>query len=320
MIISRTPLRISFVGGGSDLPAFYKHEMGAVVSATINKYIYIAVNKKFDNKIRASYRITEIVDDVNDLKHGLIRESLKMAGLDGGIEITSIGDIPAGTGLGSSSSYTIGLLNALYAYQGILLPPDELARKACQIEIDICGKPIGKQDQYAAAYGGMNYIEFRANRVTVCPVGYFPNARDFLLFYLGEQRSANGILAVQQELLAADEEKRVVTRRMALLAQQMDIFLRNGYEDKFGELLHQNWMLKKSLAPNISNPQIDKCYEIAKIYGAKGGKLCGAGAGGFLLLYVSPSRQHTVKEALSELKQVPFEFEPRGSAIIYNGA
>lgn len=319
MIISRTPLRISFAGGGSDLPAFYEQERGAVLSTTIDKYIYITVNRKFDDKIRVSYSVTEIVDDVNDLKHELVREAIKMAGLDGGLEITSIGDVPAGTGLGSSSSYTVGLLNALFAYQGILLTPRELAEKACQIEIDICGKPIGKQDQYAAAFGGLNYIEFHPNRVTVCPIGNFPRVGNLILFYLGSERSADEILAEQQDLVQSDEQKRTNTRRMVYLAQVMDSWLRDGYVEKFGDLLHRAWLLKKTLSPHISNPEIDKWYDLARQYGADGGKVCGAGGGGFLLLYAPQGHHVAIKEALHDLEYIPFNFEPRGSAIIYNG-
>jgi D-glycero-alpha-D-manno-heptose-7-phosphate kinase len=316
MIISRTPLRISFVGGGTDLPAFYKHDKGAVVSATIDKYIYITVNGRFDNSIRASYSVTEIVTEVDQLKHELIREAIKMAGLDGGLEITSIGDVPAGTGLGSSSSYTVGLLNALYAYQGVLLPPDMLAKKACQIEIDICGKPIGKQDQYAAAFGGLNYIEFYKDRVTVCPIPNMKVVNNCLLFYLGSVRSADEILEDQRGRLA---EKEAVYRKMAVLAAQMDVFLRNGV-DKTGMFLHQNWELKKTLSPLISNPRIDEYYERARKAGAEGGKVSGAGGGGFLLLYAPKNRHSAIKEALSDLRHLPFRFESRGSVIIYNGA
>jgi len=315
MIISRTPLRISFVGGGTDLPAFYRHDKGAVVSATIDKYIYITVNKRFDNSIRASYSVTEIVTEVDQLKHELIREAVKMAGLGGGLEITSIGDVPAGTGLGSSSSYTVGLLNALYAYQGVLLPPDMLAKKACQIEIDICGKPIGKQDQYAAAFGGLNYIEFYKDRVTVCPVPNMKMVGNCLLFYLGGVRSADEILEDQRGRLV---EKEAAYRKMAVLAAQMDVFLRNGV-DKTGMFLHQNWELKKTLSPLISNPRIDEYYERARKAGAEGGKVSGAGGGGFLLLYAPKNRHSAIKETLSDLKHIPFRFESRGSTIIYNG-
>src|SRR5664280_1298428 len=195
MIISRTPLRVSFAGGGSDLPAFYQHEPGAVLSTTIDKYIYITVNRKFDRRIRASYSVTEIVDTVGELKHELIREGLRLVGLDGGIEITSISDVPSeGTGLGSSSTYTVGLLNALYAYKGQHVDAERLGREACRIEIDICGKPIGKQDQYIAAYGGMQFIQFNPDgSVFVDPVVCLPETKKrlqerLLLLYTGMVR------------------------------------------------------------------------------------------------------------------------------------
>ena len=226
MIISRTPLRISFAGGGSDLPAYYHKETGAVLSTSINKYIYITVNKKFDNMIRASYSITEIVDQVEDLRHELIREALHLVAPPNGIEITSISDIPSqGTGLGSSSTYTVGLLNALYAHIGRHAGAEQLAQEACFIEIERCGKPIGKQDQYIAAYGGLQYIQFNSDEsVFVDPVICLLDTkielqRRLLLLYTGLTRSANGILHEQSKNTESDDEKRATLRRMTRLAQ-----------------------------------------------------------------------------------------------------
>lgn len=324
MIISRTPLRISFAGGGSDLPAYYRHEPGAVVSTAIDKYIYITVNRKFDNKIRASYSVTEIVDSVSELRHELIREALKLTGLCSGIEITSISDIPSqGTGLGSSSTYTVGLLSALYAYSGRSVGAERLAREACHIEIERCGKPIGKQDQYIAAYGGLKYIQFNPDESTfVDPIVCNPKTKErlqehLLLLYTGMTRSANGILREQQANTASDAERRQALRNMVRLAEDMRAALCRDDLDSFGEMLHRGWLEKKKLASGISNGAIDHWYEEARRHGALGGKITGAGGGGFLLLYAPPERHPEIVQALSDLRPVPFRFEPQGSKIIY---
>jgi D-glycero-alpha-D-manno-heptose-7-phosphate kinase len=324
VIISRTPLRISFAGGGSDLPAFYRQTPGVVVSTSINKYIYITVNKKFDRQIRASYSITEMVDSVDELKHELIREALRLVGLDGGIEITSISDIPSmGTGLGSSSTYTVGLLNALYAYRGQHVGAERLAREACQIEIDLCGKPIGKQDQYIAAYGGFQNIRFNSDEsVFVNPVIFAPETKlglqnNLLLFYTGITRSADKILEEQTSNTYNSLEKRDVLQRIVAIAQDMRSALVANDLSSFGELLHQGWMAKKQMASGISTPDIDEWYQQALAHGAIGGKITGAGGGGFLMLY-APKSQHTeIKQALYALQPIDFHFEPQGSRIIY---
>jgi D-glycero-alpha-D-manno-heptose-7-phosphate kinase len=324
MIISRTPLRISFAGGGSDLPAFYHKETGAVLSTSINKYIYITVNKKFDRKIRASYSITEIVDQVEDLRHELIREALHLVAPPNGIEITSISDIPSqGTGLGSSSTYTVGLLNALYAHIGRHAGAEQLAQEACFIEIERCGKPIGKQDQYIAAYGGLQYIQFNSDEsVFVDPVicqldTKIELQRRLLLLYTGLTRSANGILHEQSKNTESDEEKRATLRRMTHLAQELRQALQLNDLNGFGEVLHQGWIEKKKLASGISNPKIDTWYETARQRGAIGGKVLGAGGGGFLLLYAPPECHEEIMRALPELQAVNFNLEPQGSKIIY---
>jgi len=324
MIISRTPLRVSFVGGGSDIPAFFEQEPGAVVSTTISRYIYITVNRKFDHKIRASYSRTEIVDSVEELRHELIREALKVTGISGGIEITSISDIPSqGTGLGSSSVYTVGLLNALYAYRGHFAGAERLAREACQIEIDRCGKPIGRQDQSVAAYGGLNYIRFNPDgSVFVDPIICAPETRQqlqqwLLMLYTGMTRRADGILAEQSLNSLSNEETRASLRRMVALAGQMRDALNGNELSGFGEVLHANWMEKCRVASGISNPTIDHWYETARAHGAIGGKIVGAGGGGFLLLYAPPERHEEICRSLPELRQTPFRFEAQGSKIIY---
>jgi len=317
-------LRISFAGGGSDLAAYYRQEPGAVLSTAINKYIYINVNKKFDDKIRASYSVTEIVDSVDELNHELIREALKIVLPPCGIEITSISDIPSqGTGLGSSSTYTVGLLNSLYAHIGQHVGAERLAKGACEIEIERCEKPIGKQDQYIAAYGGLQYIRFNPDEsVFVDPVICAPETKfrlqqSLLMLYTGMTRSADKILKEQSLNTENDHKKRDSLRLMSSLAGELrDALVRNDL-DGFGEILHQGWMAKRSLAAGISNHQIDSWYAIARENGAIGGKVLGAGGGGFLLLYAHPENFPGIMRALPELKPVSFKLEPQGSKIIY---
>src|SRR4030042_1937392 len=320
MIICRTPLRISFVGGGTDLASFYQQSPGAVVSTAINKYIYITVNKKFDEKIRVSYSKTEFADQPEDLKHELIRESLLLLGIRKGIEITSISDIPSeGTGLGSSSTYTVGLLNALHAYKNEFASAERLAQEACSIEIDKCGKVIGKQNQYVAAYGNFNFTQFFPDRVSVEPI-IIKNKKEFeahfLLFYTGITRSAKAILEEQDQKTKKNFGK---MKAMAVLAKEAKKAIEKGSFDDFGEILHQNWVLKKGLVETISNPVIDQWYLTARGHGAIGGKILGAGGGGFLLLYAPPNLHELIKSALPELRHIPFSFEPEGSKIIYYG-
>ena len=324
MIITRTPLRISFAGGGSDLPAFYEQERGAVVSTAIDKYIYITVNPKFDHKIRASYSVTEIVDSVSELQHELIREALYLLNIKEGIEITSISDIPSqGTGLGSSSSYTVGLLNALYAYLGHMAGAERLADEACHIEIDRCRKPIGKQDQYIAAYGGLRYIRFNPDgSVYSDPIICSPTTRKrlqsrLLMLYTGLTRSADDILSEQTQETRSNEEKRKSLRRMVELAEQLCEALSRDDIDAFGEILHSGWLEKRKLAANISNSRIDDWYKRARSAGAIGGKLLGAGGGGFLLLYADPAQHADICRSLPELRPIPFHFCPQGSKVIY---
>jgi D-glycero-alpha-D-manno-heptose-7-phosphate kinase len=324
MIISRTPLRISFVGGGSDLPAFYQHEPGAVVSTAIDQYIYITVNKKFDRKLRVSYSITEMVDHVYELKHELVRNALQLVGIDGGIEITSISDIPSqGTGLGSSSTYTVGLLNALYAYTGQMVGAERLASEACEIEINRCAKPIGKQDQYIAAYGGLQYLQFNPDEsVFVDPIICKPATKRLLnerllMLYTGLTRSTDSILKEQSANTQNDHEKRKTLSCMTQMAREARDALSRNDLDGFGEVLHQGWILKQSLALGITSEQINTWYKMARCRGAIGGKILGAGGGGFLLLYAPPERHNAIMATLPELRPTPIAFEPQGSKIIY---
>lgn len=324
MIISRTPLRVSFLGGGTDLPAFYHEESGAVVSTAINKYIYINVNHKFDEQVRASYSVTEMVARASELKHELIREALAMLEIEGGIEITSISDIPSqGTGLGSSSSYTVGLLHALHAYSGKSASSDKLAKEACDIELGKCSKPIGKQDQYIAAFGGLQYIQFNPDETVfvdpiICRQETKQRLEDgLLMLYTSLTRSADDILREQSANTMTPGMQRRTLRCMKQQAQDLRRALQDNNLEAFGELLHEGWELKKTLASGISRPEIDEWYETARKNGALGGKLLGAGGGGFLLLYAEPDRHDAIRGALPNLRHTPVELEPQGSKIVY---
>lgn len=327
MIISRTPVRVSFCGGGTDLPAFYAHEAegGLVTSMALARYIYVTVNRRFDEGIRVSYSRTEIVEaggTLDDLQHELVREAMRMTGVTSGVEITTIADIPArGTGLGSSSTLTVGLLNALYAYQGRYVSPEKLARQACEIEIDILGQPIGKQDQYAAAFGGINRIRFHPDEsVTVDPVllgqaGREQMEAEFFLVYTGVTRSASGILARQS---ANTGDRMAQLRELRDQAQSVKIALEQGRFADVGRLLDATWQVKKTLADGISGGPLDALYEAVMAEGATGGKLLGAGGGGFFLFHAPAEVRQRVHEALPEHRILPLMLEPNGSRIIHH--
>jgi D-glycero-alpha-D-manno-heptose-7-phosphate kinase len=321
MIISRTPLRISFAGGGTDLAAFYKDQPGAVTSTAINKYIYVTINKRFDDTIRVGYSKTEIVNYVDELNHGLVREAMKLTGINNGVEITTIADIPSrGTGLGSSSSLTVGLLNALYAFQGIMKSRLTLAKEACKIEIEILGEPIGKQDQYIAAYGGIQHIQFNPDEsVYVDPVicttwTKQQLGKHILLFYTGITRKASTILTKQIENTKKKMENLI---KLKELSEKVRDHMRDENIEGVGKCLHEGWLLKRELASGISNITINEYYQKALSAGAWGGKVLGAGGGGFLMIFCPPENQDKVISVLSDLKCLPIKLEPQGSKIIY---
>jgi len=323
MIVSKTPLRMSFVGGGSDLPAFYREEVGAVLSTSIDKYMYICVNKKFDGRIRISYSRTEEVDKPQQVEHPLVREALNLVGIDSGIEIASMADIPSkGSGLGSSSTYTVGLLNALYAYCNQFASKEKLASQACEIEIDRCGEPIGKQDQYAAAYGGLNLIRFHPDEsVSVDPVICKPTLLQemedsTLVFFTGRTRSASAVLANQSQAMRVTD-RRLLMRRMVQLAFDMKEQLENGTLENMGNLLDENWRLKAQLTSGITDPQIDAWYAAGLSKGALGGKLLGAGNGGFMMFYAPKERHPLITAALPDLEPVKFRFDRAGAQIAF---
>ena len=320
MIITRTPFRISFVGGGTDLASYYGTGYGAVINATINKYIYVTVNRRFDDSIRVSYSRTEIVDRVDELQHDIVREALNMVGITKGIEITSVSDIPAGTGLGSSSSFTVGLLNALYTYIGQQRSAHELAEKAYRLEHDLLHHPVGKQDQFAAAYGGLNYFCFRQDEsVTYQPLRLDETqmtemSEHLSMWYTGISRSADTILKRQSE----DTAKKLPV--LDFMRTQADELLRDmtehGFSESFAEALRLGWEKKRSLVSGISSDGIDALYETAMQNGAKGGKILGAGGGGFLLFYCDPEDKERMAEKLG-LTEFRFRFTNHGSRVVY---
>lgn len=325
MIISRTPLRVSFAGGGSDIRAYYQSNYGSVVSTAIDKFMYVAVNRTFDHHIRVIYSKIEYVEKFEDIEHNLAREALKLVGITNtGIDIAYMGDIlPAhtGSGLGASSSLTVGILNALHAYKGEHVSAKTLAEEACRIEIEILGRPIGKQDQYAAAYGGFNYIRFNKDEsVSVEPIICSKQMKDvlaknLLLFYTGLNTQSDNILTEQKR---KTPDNLPILDRMVELSAGLQKALKNNDLIVFGGILHKGWICKQKLATNITNSTIDDYYQKAREAGAIGGKLLGSGGGGFLLLYCEEKNQNKVREALSRLREAPFRFEPQGSKIVYN--
>jgi D-glycero-alpha-D-manno-heptose-7-phosphate kinase len=323
MIIVQTPLRVSLFGGGTDFPSFFKEEDGGcVLSSTIDKYIFVTIKKRFDKKLRIGYTQTEMTDSVDDIQHELIREALRMTGIDKGVEITTMGDIPsAGTGLGSSSTVTVGALNAMYTYLGEIVPAESLAQEACEIEIDILGKPIGLQDQYIASYGGMRFIQFTPDaKINLEKIDLEPRLKrqldeNLLLFYTGITRQSDKILSEQEVNAGKNKETLCEMKRLAYEAK---CELQNGNINVIGELLHESWTLKKQLASQISNDNIDDLYQTARNAGAIGGKITGAGGGGFLLLYCSPEKHESVRNALHCLQELTFRLEPDGTKVIFN--
>ena len=325
MIVSRTPLRISFVGGGSDLPSYYRRHGGAVLSTTIDQYIYVNVNRKFDAGIRVAYSKTEEVLQVAEIEHRLVRAALEMLKIEGGIEITTIADIPSrGTGLGSSSSFTVGLIHALRRYLGGAASAAELGRESCEVEIVRCAEPIGKQDQYAAAFGGLNLIEFLPDdSVRVEPVRISQATHDaldaqMLCVYTGLSRSASAILLHQGVAVEASAHKQAALARMVELAHVMRAELMAGNVNSLGAILDENWSLKKSLSDKISSSEIDRFYSAARSAGALGGKLLGAGAGGFLMFLAPPEKHGQIVRALGGLRPVEFGLARTGSEIVFD--
>lgn len=323
MIMTKTPFRISFAGGGSDLADFYTQYGGCVLSTSINRYCYISIHPYFDeNKTLLKYSDTELVSNLSEIRHRIFNCVLSERKLHG-VEIVSTADVPSGTGLGSSSTFTVGLINTLNCYQGKYMSKGEIAERACRVEIELLGSPIGKQDQYAAAYGGLNFIRFHKDgTVSVSPVmmrseTYRRLQQNLVMFYTGDVRSANSILSEQKNNMSS-ADKAANLRQMCALAEDMRTALERDDLSGFGDLLNEGWKLKRTLASGISNPAIDEAYETAMANGALGGKLLGAGGGGFLLFYCEPNNQERLRVALRK-KEIPFSFEKDGTSVAYIG-
>lgn len=322
MIISQTPLRISFFGGGTDFYDFYRQEPGMVLSSAIDKYIFVTIKERFDAKIRVGYTRTELVDSVDEVEHELVRECLRRTGITHGVEINTMADVPSeGSGLGSSSAVTVGLLHAMYMYRGDPKDHAILAREACEIEIDILKKPIGVQDQYIAAYGGQRVLQFCPdNQVEVQSVAMEPTVarrlnQSLMLLYTNVPRKAESVLSEQRDNI---EDRRSALREMRNMVSVGRAALEAGALDDFGRLLNDAWQLKKQLASKVSNSYIDDLYAAALRAGALGGKITGAGGGGFLLLYCPREKQDAVRSALQHLPELPFHLERDGTKIIFN--
>jgi D-glycero-alpha-D-manno-heptose-7-phosphate kinase len=326
MIITKTPLRISLVGGGTDIPEFYLKHGGAVISMAIDKYIYVMVNKKFDGGVRVSYSITENVNESEELKHDIVRETLKLFQIFDGIEVVSVADIPGGgSGLGSSSSFAVGLNYALRRYTGVSVNyhPSTFAENSYQVEREMCGHPVGKQDHYAAAYGGFRYYQFnKDDTVFVSPIRLTNDKTEelkskLMLFWIGKTRHANKILA---------EQARGIKENTAIDAQACSIYgganhlydeLCDNNISNIGLYLRENWKFKKQLAMGITTKEIDIYYDMAMEAGAEGGKLCGAGGSGFLLFY-APVEKHKDIEQVLGLRRVPFDINNIGATVVYD--
>ena len=322
MIITQTPLRISFLGGGTDFPGFYREFGGCVLTTAIDKYVYTIVKERFDEAIVVGYTKKEWVEKVEQIEHELVREAMKKTGVSKSIEITFLSDVPAaGSGLGSSSAVTVGVLNALYLYSGRAVEAERLAREACEIEIDHLRKPIGVQDQYIAAFGGINFIEFHKDgTISVEPLGLAKEllndlAGQMMVFFTGRTRQAVSILKEQSQNI---EKKNKVLVQMAQQARTARRLLVSGRVGELGKLLDEGWRLKKTLASKISDTELDNIYSAAKGAGAYGGKISGAGGGGFLTLLVPSGKRESVRKALKGLREMPMGLARDGSKVIFN--
>jgi len=324
MIITRTPFRISFAGGGTDLREFYSEEPGQVISTSINKFIYVVIKRQLgivEHKYRISWSKVEFTNRIEDIEHPIVREALELFEIDFPIEITTFTDIPGQTGLGSSSAFTVGLVHALHALKGEMVTKHVLAHEAARIEVDLLSRSMGKQDHYAAAYGNLNVFTFNSNEVvSVEPVLYRQESKksiekNLMLFYLAMKRDASEILDTQKQ---ETQNKRENLRKLQSLVEPLRQIFSDGKDlNQFGEILHQGWEIKRKLTNVISSTEIDTYYDKARKAGAIGGKLLGAGGGGFLLFYVVKEKQKAVREALSDLYYMPVGFDDGGTRITY---
>jgi len=327
MIVSRAPLRFSLGGGGSDLPGYYQRFGGYLVSSAIDRYVYVAANERFYDDIRLAYSQTEIVPDVGSIRHPIFREALRLVGIERGIELVSVADLPSNSGLGSSSSFTVALLNALHAYRRDFVSSQRLAEEACEIEMVRLGEPVGKQDQYMAAYGNVTALSIEKDgTVTVEPVPVRDEVLDdlqnsLLVFYSGVERQAKVVLSEQDQRLRADDDATLQgLHRIKELGHEVYRLLVDGNVDRYGEILHAHWQQKRALASTMTDSSLDEIYEDARRAGTLGGKLIGAGGGGFFMFYVRPVERRRVWEVLSRrgLKPLRFHFDRAGARIVTN--
>ena len=323
MIITRTPFRISFAGGGSDLANYYEKYGGSVLSVSINKYIYLSMHPYFeDNAYLLKYSKTEHANSIEEIQHPIIKTVFDKYGIVG-VDFNSSADIPSGTGLASSSAFTVGLINLCNAYTDKYMNKQDIAELACKVEIEDLKEPIGKQDQYACACGGLNFIEFYKDGVVDVEKLYLQSdtyhvlEKNLLMFYTGKTRAAGSILAEQKKNTTDDEAKIKNLHKMVQLSKDLKEELLKGNTNAMGEILHTGWMYKKELANGISNPDIDYYYNLAINNGALGGKLLGAGGGGFLLFYVEEQHKNRVRRALKDLKEIDFKFDTKGTSVVY---
>lgn len=323
MIITRTPFRVSLCGGGSDLPQFYQKHGGCVISTTINKYMYITSHPSFDkNTTVLKYSKTETVHDINDIEHSIFRECLKKESLEG-LEITSIADVPQGTGLGSSSSFTVGLIKNLKCHKREYISKDDVAKDACEMEINILKNPIGKQDQYAAAFGGLNFYQFNKDgSVDVEPIllgheAYKQLEKNLIMLYVGGEHKASEILEEQSKNIVTAQDKEEGQKRIMEMTYDLKYELEHNNIDAVGRILDENWQIKRTLASGISNPQFDEWYERGIKAGATGGKLLGAGGSGFFLFYVPEEKQENFRKKMSDLPEMEFKFDHQGTTVIF---
>jgi D-glycero-alpha-D-manno-heptose-7-phosphate kinase len=327
VIVSRAPVRFSLGGGGTDLPSYSSVHGGFLVAAAIDKYIYVSANRRFYDSIRLAYSKTETVDAIDKIEHRIFRESLRFADIDHGIELTSVADVPPNSGLGSSSSFTVALLNALHAFKHDFVSSEQLAREACHIEIDVLKAPIGKQDQYIAAYGGVTAFTFNPDgsvetqRVPVRPEVLHELESNLLIFYSGVEREASKVLAEQGAVIQKNQDSAVERmHRIKALGRDTLAILTSGRIDSYGELLDEHWMNKRKLAASMTDSSIDEHYDAARKAGAIGGKLMGAGGGGFFMFYATPGERRRVYGALTArgLKPLSFRFDSSGARIVAN--
>jgi D-glycero-alpha-D-manno-heptose-7-phosphate kinase len=323
MIITRTPFRVSFAGGGSDLKEYYLNYGGTVLSASIDKYIYLSMHPYFNkNKYFLKYSRNEYVDDIKSIDHRIIRQVLEDYQIKG-IDFSSSADIPSGTGLGSSSAFTAGLITLCNAYKSIYMNQEDIAAYACDVEINKLGEPIGKQDQYGCSIGGLNFIKFNQDdTVSIEKILLHSDKKselknNLMMFYLGSTRSASAVLAEQKVNTATNKQKINFLHKMVKLSEELKIELQKSNIDTMGDILHQGWMYKKELSAQITNERIDYYYKLALRNGAIGGKLLGAGGGGFLLFYVPQIKQEEVRESLLDLQELTFGFDFEGTKVIY---